>query len=444
MYRRLLVSATLAGWCGVGFLCPMARAVPQDVIAIRDVKVHTQAQGGVLEKGTVVIRDGKIAEVGENVAIPIAAKVIDGRGKSLTPSFIAVFRPIDLQQASEGETRTVTVRGRSFPVSGRSPATNTSFQKVSDAFSLDALDWRAATRSGVTVMNLLAPGYSQSAVIKRGSDPYTSVVMEPNGQLLVTLTNSSQSLDLLRNNLKTNERGGGGSSGASAAAGGGGGRRGSGGPSQRREGGGTGASTPAASPSTTSTGSASEPTAEQKLWNEVREGNRTLWIAVNNSATILHALRVLSDYPKVKAAWIVSGTDAYQTIQEFPKERTQLVLNPRIDLVPNSRNRMNVPAMLKEAKVPFAFSLGSRQAELVEAQSAPTFALAILAKTGLGEEDALRAATLAPAKLIGMDAQMGSIETGKLANLILFDGSPFETTTSISQVFLEGKSVYEN
>ncbi len=72
------------------------------------------------------------------------------------------------------------------------------------------------------------------------------------------------------------------------------------------------------------------------------------------------------------------------------------------------------------------------------------FALSILAKTGVSKQDALKAVTLRPAELLGLESQIGSLEVGKLANMVILDGSPFETETSIVSVYSEGKAVYED
>src|SRR5437867_4827812 len=60
---------------------------PTDVYAIRNARIVT-VTGSVLENGTVVIADGKIAAVGASVSIPAEAKVIDGTGLSVYPGLI--------------------------------------------------------------------------------------------------------------------------------------------------------------------------------------------------------------------------------------------------------------------------------------------------------------------------------------------------------------------
>lgn len=57
---------------------------------------------------------------------------------------------------------------------------------------------------------------------------------------------------------------------------------------------------------------------------------------------------------------------------------------------------------------------------------------------GMDKEDALRAITIVPAEIMGVDNQLGSLEKGKTANLFVVDGDPFETKTQVKHVFIQG------
>jgi imidazolonepropionase-like amidohydrolase len=60
---------------------------------------------------------------------------------------------------------------------------------------------------------------------------------------------------------------------------------------------------------------------------------------------------------------------------------------------------------------------------------------------GLPAEAALRAMTLEPAMMLGLDEQLGSLDVGKAANLIFLNGDPFEPGTEIEAVMLDGDFV---
>jgi imidazolonepropionase-like amidohydrolase len=58
---------------------------------------------------------------------------------------------------------------------------------------------------------------------------------------------------------------------------------------------------------------------------------------------------------------------------------------------------------------------------------------------GLPPEEGLKAVTLYPAQIFGMDAQLGTVETGKVANLIVTNGDPLDVTTEVRYLFIKGQ-----
>ena len=73
-------------------------------------------------------------------------------------------------------------------------------------------------------------------------------------------------------------------------------------------------------------------------------------------------------------------------------------------------------------------------------QHNPLFSLAMLRSHGLDRDKALRAITLGPATLLGMQKEIGSLEVGKQADLLVFDGDPLEATSSTRESFHSRKS----
>jgi imidazolonepropionase-like amidohydrolase len=60
---------------------------------------------------------------------------------------------------------------------------------------------------------------------------------------------------------------------------------------------------------------------------------------------------------------------------------------------------------------------------------------------GMGKEEALKAVTINPAEIFGLEKQIGSLEEGKMANLFISDGDPFEPRTQISHLFIQGYKI---
>jgi len=92
------------------------------------------------------------------------------------------------------------------------------------------------------------------------------------------------------------------------------------------------------------------------------------------------------------------------------------------------------PAELAKAGVKFAFYSGGITAPKDILKSAKK-----AIDAGLSTDDALRAMTLAPAEIFGVADRLGSIETGKIANLVVADGDIFDEKTKIKFVFVDGR-----
>jgi len=91
------------------------------------------------------------------------------------------------------------------------------------------------------------------------------------------------------------------------------------------------------------------------------------------------------------------------------------------------------PSVLSEAGVKIAFS--SQSASL--AKDLPYHA-AKAAAFGLDKQEALKAVTIYPAEIFGMGDKLGSLEKGKIANVVLADGDILELGTNITHVFIDG------
>jgi hypothetical protein len=97
-------------------------------------------------------------------------------------------------------------------------------------------------------------------------------------------------------------------------------------------------------------------------------------------------------------------------------------------------------AVLAEKGVLFTFDSGGWGPESRNVRNLPVPASLSVAY-GLDEEQALRALTINPAKIIGMDDELGSIGQGKTANLVVWSGSPVQMSSRICQVIINGKII---
>jgi imidazolonepropionase-like amidohydrolase len=97
-------------------------------------------------------------------------------------------------------------------------------------------------------------------------------------------------------------------------------------------------------------------------------------------------------------------------------------------------------ALLQQAGIPVAIMTG--YVAYVPKTRVLLFEAAIAAANGLGMEGALRAITISPAKILGIDDRVGSLSKGKDADVVVFDGDPFEYTSHVEQVMVQGAVTY--
>jgi imidazolonepropionase-like amidohydrolase len=99
-----------------------------------------------------------------------------------------------------------------------------------------------------------------------------------------------------------------------------------------------------------------------------------------------------------------------------------------------------VPAKLQAAGIRFCISDGGTTFGAMNSRNLP-YNAAMAAAFGLSHEDALKSVTLWPAQILGVGDRLGSIEAGKIADLIVTDGDPLEIATRVEQVYINGRAI---
>jgi imidazolonepropionase-like amidohydrolase len=177
------------------------------------------------------------------------------------------------------------------------------------------------------------------------------------------------------------------------------------------------------------------------------EDHALVLIPANSSLELRRAL-VLADRWKVPSV-IVGAHMAYEVAPELAAKKLSVIVNlkwpePDKDADPDDvpslrelriRDRApSSPAALAKAGVKFAFSSDgiTSPADIVKAVKKSVDA-------GLPADAALRALTLSPAEIFGVADRTGSIEKGKIANLLVTDGDLFAEKTKIKMTFVDGK-----
>ena len=176
------------------------------------------------------------------------------------------------------------------------------------------------------------------------------------------------------------------------------------------------------------------------------EDHALVLIPANNSVQLRRALQLVDRW-HVHGA-IYGGQMAYEVAPEIAAKKLPVLVNLKWpeaekDADPEDKPSLRTlrfrdraassPAALAKAGVKFAFYSGGI--------TAPKDTLKAAKKSidaGLTTDAALRALTLSPAEIFGVADRLGSIENGKIANLVVTDGDLFEEKTKIKLVFVDG------
>ena len=138
---------------------------------------------------------------------------------------------------------------------------------------------------------------------------------------------------------------------------------------------------------------------------------------------------------------IVGGRDAWQ-ITAFLKDHDVPVLITSVMDLPTREDdpydvNYGAPAKLAQGGVRFAITSGDAGSE---ARNLP-YTAGMAAAFGLSKDDALKAVTLWPAQIFGVADKFGTIEAGKIANLVITDGDLLEAKTNTKYLFIDGRLV---
>lgn len=378
-------------------------AVSLSQVAIEHVRVEV-GDGRALDDVTVVLSGGKVQAVGASVAAPPAATRVDGRGKVLTPGFIELHSTIGLAEVS------------------LEPSTTD-----------DGLDGQ-----------LLVPGFRaadgfnpQSTWIPFAREEgLTSVVAAPTHGLLagtgvwVPLTGR---LDAMPDPKAPVAMFGAAGSGAADAAGG--------------ARGGTWLKLREAFADARAWGKnkaafeqnrwrplALSPVHLEALWPVVT-GKLPLVLAVDRASDILAALTFAKE-EGVRLV-VLGGAEAWLVAKPLAAAKVPVVLVPS-EQVPGSfdtlRARDDAATLLAQAGVPLVLGCSDFQKRRLRQEAG------IAVAYGLDRATALSAITLMPAKALGLEKELGTIEVGKRADVVLWSGDPLELSSVAEQVFIAGEA----
>lgn len=409
-----------------------------DTYAITNARIVT-VSGPVIERGTLVIRNGLIAAAGADVSAPPDARVIDGAGLTVYPGLIDAYTTLALPEASPSPSPGGGGGGAFFllqqqqqrPASGPNSTQPVGLQPevmVEDVIRPGGTEIESWRSVGVTTA-LTSPRsgiwMGQSALINlSGETPQQMIVRSPvamhvgftplrgtyPGSLMGVFSTLRQMMldaQRYRDSMQIYERN----------------------PRGTRR------------PETDRSLAALIP---------VLEGRMPVVMLANSEREINRALDLATEF-KLKLI-VAGGREADRVANRLAQQNVPVLLSlnlprrttaamPEADPEPLRVLRERVEAQqtagkLAKAGVKFAFQSGSMtniSDLLVNANRT--------IENGLRSLDAVRAFTIWPAEILGVQNQLGSIEAGKIANLTVTRGDLFDRNSRVAHVFIDGRPV---
>lgn len=368
--------------------------------------------GPKIENATLLIRDGRIAAVGTNVAVPAGATRIDASGKWVTPGLIDGAGQMGLREIGFVQgTNEYTVRGNDVAagfnvLEGINPAsTLIAVNRMEGVTTTLAVPGSLSTQPSVGLI------WGQAALIDLDGSTIEAMQIKSSAAMVANVSESAKDA-------------GGGSRAAVA---------------QRlrrvlndaRE-----YATRRADYRRRQIQDLSASAADLEALQPVLRGELPLIVLANRRSDIETALRIAKEY---KLRLILAGAaEGWMIPNEIAAAGVPVLVEP-MDNIPSfdalGIRYENAPLLAK----------GGVKVALMETQTENTRDLRQQAgnavASGMTWEQALRAVTLSPAEVFGVADRYGSLEAGKVANVVVWTGDPFDFATGVEHVFIRGRDV---
>ena len=174
-------------------------------------------------------------------------------------------------------------------------------------------------------------------------------------------------------------------------------------------------------------------------------GKLGAWIHCGAATDVAPAIAMIADRGWTGRAVLVLSGDAHLAAAEIAEAKVPVVLDS--DLIHRERDAITgeveetfIPEVMRKNRIRFALQAGRSN---VIPENLLTYQAARLVRNGMSQEQALRTITLGAAEICGVADQYGSIDKGKVANIVMWTGNPLEMTSWVQKVWIEGILAYD-
>lgn len=193
----------------------------------------------------------------------------------------------------------------------------------------------------------------------------------------------------------------------------------------------------------TPTGADTASAEASEVLQRVLAGDVPMRVQARTASDIETAFRLCGEFEV--SFTLVDPVEAYRVLPLLESAKIPVIYGPIFDRAPRStlaatnftesrRARLHTVKDLVDAGIPTALSAQDLREEDGLARQAM-----LAQRSGVSAAKALELVTLAPAKILGVDAEVGSIENGKRADLVIWNGAPFAATSRTVAVYVDGR-----
>jgi imidazolonepropionase-like amidohydrolase len=382
-------------------------APTEDTVAIVNARVMP-VSGPAIERGTVLMRAGKIAAVGSSVQVPAGAQAIDAAGKIVTPGLFDSATQIGIVEIPGGAQGTADQSTTDTRISA-------AFTVV-DSFNANTTVIPVTRVEGIT-RALVVPERTgnvllgQAAVVDlSGAQAPDSITRAPAAMIAVlgetgaAVAGGSRATAMLRLREALEDAGDFARNRVAYNA------------AQRRE--------------------YVRGRLDLEALRPVLRGEIPLAVQANRASDLLAAVRLADEF---KLRLILMGAaEGWMVAGDLAKHNVAVVIKPLTD-IPSFDGlgaTLENAARLAQAGVTVAIaSFDTHNARNLRQQTGNAISY------GLDRDAALKSVTLVPAQLWGVADRIGSLDAGKDADVVVWSGDPFELTTRAEHVFIRGREV---
>ncbi|HCO73976.1 MAG TPA: amidohydrolase [Clostridium sp.] len=384
------------------------------MIAIKNVTIHTMTEDEIIKNGVILIDNGKICNLGSNIAIPENIEIIDGKNGFLMPGIIDAHCHIGMWEdglgfeGSDGNETTDPVTPHLRAIDAINPVDKCFQEALEAGITTVATGPGSANVIGGTFATMKTYGKTIDDMVINECTAMKSAFGENpkrvySGKKVTPSTRMATAAILRENLIKAKNY------------------------VEKQE--------------AFKNGNAKAPDFDMKLeaLAKVIRKEIPLKSHAHRADDILTAIRIAKEFDLDLS--LEHCTEGHLITESLKDEHIKSII-----IGPSLSDRSKVELKNLTFKTPMILNkAGIKVSIMTDHPVIPlqyiSLCAALAAREGMDEEEALRSITINPARAINADHRVGSIEIGKDADIIIYNGHPFDLRNTVKLVMIDGKVV---